>query len=163
MEKLLSKPIEFFHCDGVLELTQGQMGQILSASTITYWISCQYIPQQNGLVEHKNHHISEVARSLLPQAHLPYQYWYDVYATASFLINRLPSPMLNNKSPFELLFHSPLYYYVLRDFRCLCYPFLSHNWPHKLSSKSIACIFLGYTSIYQGYICFDPHTQENYV
>jgi len=48
----------------------------------------------------------------------------DVFMTAVFLMNRLPSKTLSNKSPFEELYGSASDYTFLRVFGCACYPVL---------------------------------------
>ena len=37
------------------------------------------------------------------------------------------------------------------------------NPPHKLSSRSRRCIFIGYAFNYKGYRCLDPQTDQVYV
>jgi hypothetical protein len=80
-----------------------------------------------------------------------------------FLINRLSSPSLDGKTPYELLFGKPPYYSMLRTFRCLCFPYLRDYLPHKLSSKYASCIFLGYSTLHKGFCYLDWKTHHVYV
>ncbi|KAJ0572915.1 putative RNA-directed DNA polymerase [Helianthus annuus] len=162
VENLFSCTIKHLQCDGAPELIRGPMARFLSDSSIAYRISCPYTPQQNGVAERKSNHLSEVARALLFHARLPKKFWYDAYATAAFLINRLPSPVLHHSSPYEVLFGSHPDYSLLRNFGCLCYPFLGDTRADKLSPKSTPCIFVGYAPSHLGYLCYDPHTSRTY-
>ncbi|KAL6350142.1 hypothetical protein AAG906_004080 [Vitis piasezkii] len=67
-------------------------------------IDSPYTPQQNGVSERRHRHIVETGQTLLSHASLPSEYWAYAFATATYLINRLPSPVLHHKSPLQALF-----------------------------------------------------------
>jgi hypothetical protein len=74
---------------------------------IVHQRSCVETPEQNAVVERKHRHIMNVIRALMFQGNLPKSFWCYAATHAVFLINRLPSKVINNKSPFETL-HSQL-------------------------------------------------------
>jgi len=77
---------------------------------IDHHVSCPHAHQQNGSAECKHRHIVEVGLSLLAHASMPLKFWDAAFLTAVFLINRLPSKVIGNETPYErLLGHKPDY------------------------------------------------------
>ena len=72
---------------------------------ISHRVSCPHTHQQNGTAERKHRHIVETGLTLLAHASVPLCYWNDAFATACFLINRLPSRTIYMKTPLEKLFN----------------------------------------------------------
>ena len=147
--------IKVFQSDGGGEYLSTKFQSFLRSNGIIHQMSCPYTPEQNGLAERKNRHIVETSITLLQQASLSSQFWYHAFATATYLINRMPTSTLGMKSPFEALYHTPPRLDHLKVFGCLCYPSMKPYRPNKLAPKTMECIFLGYASVYKGYICYD--------
>ena len=112
-----------------------------------------YIHHQNEKIERKHRHIVETGFTLHAQTHLPLKFWWNAFHTTTFLINRLPTPILDNKSPFEKLFNKMPDYSVMRVFRCACFPYLRPYNHHKLEFRTARCISLGYSSLHKSYLC----------
>lgn len=135
---------------------------IFESHGIQHLVSPPYTPQHIASVECRHQHIVETGLSFLHKASLPLSFWPHAFQTAVYLINRLPTPFLHNKSPFENLFHNPSNYSKLRVFWCLCYPWLHHYTHHKLEPRSKPCTFLGYSNLHNAYKCFDSSTNKNF-
>jgi hypothetical protein len=71
---------------------------------IIHQTSCVDTPSRNGVAERKNRHLLETARALMFQMHVPKHFWADAVSTACFLINRMPSVVLNGETPYHTLF-----------------------------------------------------------
>jgi hypothetical protein len=68
---------------------------------ISYCVSCPHTHQQNGSNELKHRHIVEIGLALLAHAHVPIKFWDGAFLTTTYLINRLPTHVIDNKCPLE--------------------------------------------------------------
>jgi histone deacetylase 1/2 len=89
---------------------------------ISNLVSYSHAHQQNGPAKRKHRHIVEVGLSLLAYASMPLKYWDEAFLTAVYLINRLPSKVIQSQTPMECLFGSSNEYSLPRTFGCACWP-----------------------------------------
>ena len=61
-------------------------------------------PQQNERVRRNLYLVLKIAKALRFQAHLPLEFWRECVLTATYMTNKTPSPMLDGKIPYEILF-----------------------------------------------------------
>lgn len=104
-----------------------------------------------------------MTRSLLGTLGAPHNLWVEAVLTSVYLFNLLPTPTLNWDTPHNRLYGSPHSYSSLRVFGCSCYPHLGSYISNKLSSRSVECVFLGYSSQHKGYRCVDSTTGCVYI
>jgi transposase InsO family protein len=136
IENLLNHKLKVLRTDCEGEYTDSAFQNYCSTHDIFHQFSCPHTPQQNGVAERKHRHIVETSLSLISQSSLPLSYWPYAFATSVFLINRLPTPKLQLKSPWEVLFHSPPDYSSFKTFGCSCFPLLTPYNKHKLEFES---------------------------
>ncbi|GKD45633.1 retrovirus-related pol polyprotein from transposon RE1, partial [Tanacetum coccineum] len=116
---------------------------------------------KTGVLKHR--HLVETGLAMLFHAHVPASYWVDAFSSATYIINQLPTKLLGNHSPFELLYSRLPNYTNFRAFGCLVYPYLRDYSAHKLAPRSIPCVFIGYNPQYKGYKCLDPDSSRIYI
>jgi len=139
------------------------LSNFYSSHGITHQKSCVETPQQNGRVERKHQHTLNVGRALLYQSKLPPSYWSYVIQHAVFLINRVPTPTLNNQSPYFVLHHKLPDNTLFKVFGCLCYASTLHSHRTKLNHRARKSIFIGYQSGYKGFTLYNLHSREIFI
>ena len=133
----------------------------MSSHGILHQSSYAYTPQYNGVVERKNHHLVETARTLLLHHKVPQRFLGDTILVACYLINRMPSSILHDQIPHSILFpNQPLFYLPPCVFGCICFIHILTLGQDQLSSKAMKCVFLGYSRLQRGYRCYSPNMHQ---
>ncbi|KAD4385583.1 hypothetical protein E3N88_25752 [Mikania micrantha] len=153
-EKLIKK----IRCDNGGEFTSNDMVDFYNERGILLENTCPHTPQQNGVVERKHRHLLEVPRSLRFEANLPKRFWGECILTATYIINRLPSKVIDDKTPFELLFNRKPDYDDIKVFGCLTYYRNTDTKGDKFEERGRPGVFLGYSTGTKGYKVFDIKT-----
>ena len=122
---------------------------------MSFRLSCPHTSSQNGKAEWKIRTINNMSRTLLAHASLPPSFWHHALQMATYLLNILPSKVLGNTSPLQILYQQDPSYSHIRVFGCLCYPLFPSTTINKLQPRSTPCVFLGYPSHHRGYKCYD--------
>ncbi|KAK3012143.1 hypothetical protein RJ639_012142 [Escallonia herrerae] len=154
--------IKVFRTDNGLEFGHHELLHHYFENGMDRQTSCTDTPQQNGVVERKHRHLFEVARALRFQAKLPVRFWGECVLTAAYLINRMPLSVLQNRTPYEVLFGKVPNYDHLRTFGCLCYGHMNGKPHDKFAPRSKSGIFVGYPNGQKGYRIYDLESKVIY-
>lgn len=163
VETQFSRKIKIFQTDGGGEFVNNKLRTHFSNCGIHHIMSCPHTPAQNGRAERKHRHITETGLAMLFHSSIPMKFWVEAFSTAVYIINRLPSAVIGNTTPFELLYRRPPAYDTFHVFGCRVYPCLRDYVSNKFDHRSRACVFLGYSTQHKGFRCFDPNSSRVYI
>ncbi|KAJ0581372.1 putative RNA-directed DNA polymerase [Helianthus annuus] len=150
------KNIKRIRCDNGGEFISNQMMKFYAEEGIVLETTCPHTPQQNGVVERKHRHLLETARALKFEANHPKGFWGECILTATYIINRLPSRVIKNKTPYEMLHGEKPNYDHMRVMGCLAYYRSIETNGDKFEIRGRPGVFMGYPSGTKGYKIFDP-------
>lgn len=111
------------------------------------------------MAEKKHRHLVDLGLAMMSHASLPLHFWDETFYSSIYLINRLSTPILLDKTPLVVLFNQKSHYSFLNVFGCLCYPYLRPYNCHKLEPKVKACTFLDYCYRQKGYKLLSPSSR----
>lgn len=139
------------------------MTDFYASKGIIHQTTCVHTPQQNSIVERKHGHLLNVARALMIQSNLPKIYWSYAVLHAAYIINILPTPILNACSPHERLYKVLPNFSKLKVFGSLCFASTSKVNRTQFDHRASKCIFLGYKVGTKGFILLNIGTRELFV
>jgi hypothetical protein len=152
------RTVKAIQCDNGREFDNSSTRIFLLSNGTQLRMSCPYTSPQNGKVERIIRLVKNAIHTLMIQSSLPGRYWAEGLRTTTYLLNRLPTTAIQVVCPHLALFGSAPSYEHLHVFGCTCYPNMTATAPHKLSPRSIRCVFLGYSADHKGYRCLDLST-----
>ena len=160
--------IKILRTDNGREYYSSILGSYLNENGIIHQSSCVDTPQQNGIAERKNRHLLEVARAITFTTRVLKYFWGEAVLTATYLINRMPSRVLEFKTPLDTLknlFQTSKIFCSLppKVFGCTAFVHIHNHNRGKLDPRSLRCVFLGYSSTQKGYKCYCPSTKKFFV
>lgn len=115
------------------------------------------------LLKRKHRHLLQTAISFMFQAKLPSKFWPFSILLATHVINRIPFPVLNWKTPHELLFCHKPDYKDFKTFGYLCHATNTILHKDKFETRAHKCIFLGHSLGQKGYKIYDLESDKIHV
>lgn len=98
---------------------------------------------------------------------VPKYLWGEAVLTACYLINRMPSKILNFQTPLNTLLKAfPLFHVLNLPPKIFgCKAFVHNHQPNqsKLDPRAHTCIFIGYSPTQKGCKCYSPTLRRMFV
>jgi hypothetical protein len=143
--------------DNENEFRNASFDQFYLEHGVDHQFSAPCVPQQNRVVERKNHTLVEMARMMLDEYMTLRCFCADTISIVCYISNRIFLCSILHLTPFELHFGCKLSISYLRPFGCKCFILKCGNLD-KFESHSSDDIFLGYTPHGRSYRVFNFET-----
>ena len=144
IENQFQTKMSILRSDNGIEYFNTILESFLQEKGILHQSTCTDTPKHNGIVERKNKHLLEVARTMMFPMNVPKYLWEDVVLTTSYLINRMPSKVLQYTSPLKYLnfffqSHVSIQTLPLKVFGCTTYVHIPKKSRSKLDPSRKEC------------------------
>ncbi|GKC26115.1 integrase, catalytic region, zinc finger, CCHC-type containing protein [Tanacetum coccineum] len=156
----LNKTVRYIRTDNGTEFVNQVMSKYYEGVGIFHQKSVPRTPQQNGVVERRNHTLVEAARTMMIFSKAPMFLWAEAVATACYTQNRSLIHTRHNKTPYELVHDKKPDLTFLRVFGALCYPTNDSEDLGKFQAKADIGIFVGYAPSRKGYRIYNKRTRR---
>lgn len=153
--------IRAFHSDWGGEYQK--LNKYFTSTGIIHRIACPYTHEQNGIAERKIRHLVDTTLTLLAHANLPKRFWNFALEQSAMLINVLPSHVIHQKSPYQMLYLQHPKYSIFKPFGCAIFPLLRPYNKNKFSFRSVQCVNLGLSPNHCAFRCLDVKTNRVYL
>ncbi|GKB19617.1 retrovirus-related pol polyprotein from transposon TNT 1-94, partial [Tanacetum coccineum] len=136
----LNKKVRYIRTDNGTEFVNQVMSEYYEGVGVFHQKSVLRTPQQNGVVERRNHTLVEAVCTMMIFSKAPMFLWAEAVATACYTQNRSLIHTHHNKTPYELVHDS-------EDLG-------------KFHAKANIGIFIGYAPSRKGYRIYNKRTRR---
>ena len=155
IQKQFGKKVKFVRHDGAREFATNSLQLFYEDEGIEQQTTVPYAHQTNGTAERAIRTIVTIGRSMIHHAKLDKCFWAKAAMTAIYIKNRLPSPKITHKTPFEIVYNSKPSVKHMRVFGCQTYILTPKEKRLKWDPKARTGIFLGYEEVSKAYRVYD--------
>ncbi|PWA92889.1 zinc finger, CCHC-type [Artemisia annua] len=163
IEMELKIKVRMLRTDRGGEFTSNEFTKYCKDNGIARQLTAPYSPQQNGVVERRNRTVLSTTRSMMKAMKLPLTFWAEAVRHAIYILNRVPTRALTDKTPYEALYNRKPNLENLRIFGCTAYAKITIPHLKKLDDRSIPLIYLGVEEGSKACRLYDPVTQKKHV
>uniref|UniRef100_A0AAV1TI22 Integrase catalytic domain-containing protein n=1 Tax=Peronospora matthiolae TaxID=2874970 RepID=A0AAV1TI22_9STRA len=150
-----SKKVKFVRHYGACELATNSLRIFIEDEGIEQQTTVSCTLQTDGTSERAIRTIVTIGRSMLHHAKLNKCFWAEAAMTVIYVKNRLPSPRVVHKTPFEIVYNSKRSFKHMRVFGCQTYILTPKEKRLKWDPKARAGIFVGYEEVSKAYRVYD--------
>nr|GEX03310.1 hypothetical protein [Tanacetum cinerariifolium] len=118
-------------------------------------------PEQNGVVERRNHTLVKAARTMLSAAKVPLFFWAEAITTTCFTQNRSLVIHRHEKTPYHIINDRKPSVKFFHIFGSFCYIVRDGENLDKMKEKGDACIFVGYSTQSRAYMMASDHVSSD--
>lgn len=163
IEMELKLKLKMLRTDRGGEFTSNEFTKYCKENGIARQLTTPYSPQQNEVVERRNRTVLSTTRSMMKAMKLPLTFWVEALRHAIYILNRVPTKALKDKTPYEALYHTKPNPEYLRIFRCTTYAKITIPHLKKLDDRSIPMIYLGVEEGSKACRLYDPIGKKKHV
>nr|GEW56723.1 hypothetical protein [Tanacetum cinerariifolium] len=160
IQERLKVPVRRIRTDNGTEFVNQTLREYYEQVGISHETSVARSPQQNNVVERRNHTLIEAARTMLIYVQAPLFLWAEAVATACYTQNRSIIRLCHGKTPYELLHNKLPDLSFLHVFGALCYPTNASENLGKLQPKADIGIFIGYAPTKKAFRIYNRRTRR---
>lgn len=137
-----------------LGFPQNRVPSTFPSEGVVHERSCIQKLQRNGILYRKHRHLLDVTWALKLQSHVADSFQGECILTTTYLINILPSQILNNK--YNIYFTNHHLYHILE---CLGVFVTPHR--NKFAPRATLCVFTIYPFTKKGYKLYDTSSKNS--
>ena len=163
IEMELKLKLRMLRTDRGGEFTSNEFTKYCKENGIARQLTAPYSPQQNGVVERRNRTVLSTTRSMMKAMKLPLTFWAEAVRHAIYILNRVPTKALEDKTPYEALYNRKPNLEYLRIFGCTAYAKITIPHLKKLDDRSIPMVYLGVEEGSKACRLYDPVRRKKHV
>uniref|UniRef100_A0AAV1TV48 Integrase catalytic domain-containing protein n=1 Tax=Peronospora matthiolae TaxID=2874970 RepID=A0AAV1TV48_9STRA len=152
--------IKFVRHDGAHEFATNSIKTFYEDHGIEQQVTVPYAHQTNGTAERAIRTIVTIGRSLLHHAKPEKCFWGEASMAAIYIKNRLPSPKIDHKTPFEIVYKSKPSVKHMRVFGCRAFILTPREKRLKWDPKAREGMFMGYEEVLKAYRVYDIEADQ---
>ena len=145
--------VNFFRSGGGGSYSLDSLKKYFTLHGIHHEVTNPDTSQENGLAEHVNCTILDMACTMIKELELPESLWSHAVIYTAYILNRVPTQAIDRDiTPYQAYTGNKPSIVHLQVFGCTAYALIPKNKRSKFGSKSLQYTYLGYFSRRKTYI-----------